>query len=117
MVGVIGGIHLGILSGFADASGKEMGPLFKLAGAGWVIIAAAVTIYFTWRFFVNADEVEVADNLWGSLIGFYAYAILLPAWWSVNYLGFATPPDHWLIYGISMISALAVYVWRKWQQR
>ena len=66
------------MSGFADASGQEMDPLFRLAGAGGVIIAALLAIYFSWRFFVSVDEVEVADNLWGSLIGFYAYAMLLP---------------------------------------
>ncbi len=78
--------------------------LVKLAGAGGVIIAAVLTVYFSWRFFVSVDEVEVADNLWGSLIGFYVYAMLASRRGGrCAKLRPAPEPDHWLIYGISMI--------------
>jgi hypothetical protein len=61
--------------------------------------------------------VEVADNLWGSLIGFYTYAILFPAWWALNKLRQVPEPDQWAIFVISMVAALAVYAYRKWQSR
>ena len=52
----------------------------------------------------DVDEVEVADNLWGSLIGLYVYALLFPAWWALNLLGQAPEPDDWVIFGASMLS-------------
>ena len=117
VIALICGFVAGFVSGFADASGIDVDPLLKPAGAAGVFIAALLTIYFSWKFFVSVDEVEVADNLWSSLAGFYTYAILLPAWWALNRLGFVEPPHHWLIYGISIVTALAAYAWRKWRSR
>ena len=117
IVGGICGFIAGFVSGFSDAKGVPIEPrMMQLAAIG-VIAAALAAIYFSWRFFVSVDEVEVADNLWGSLIGFYVYGIAFPAWWALNQLGAVGPVDHWLIYGVSMLTALAVYAWRKWQQR
>ena len=82
-----------------------------------VILVAFFAAVFSWKFFTDVDEVEVADNLWGSLIGFYWYAILFPSWWALNKLGHAPAVDHWAIFGSSMIVALAVYVYRKWRLR
>ena len=67
--------------------------------------------------FTAVDEVEVADNLWASLIGFYAYAILFPAWWLLSRIRLAGPPDQWVIYGVAMLTATAAYAYRKWQSR
>lgn len=84
---------------------------------GVVGVAAAVLlfIYGSWRFFVSVDEVELADNLWASLIGFYAYAIMLPAWWALAALGAVPGPDQWVIYGTSVGVAFAAYLIRKWR--
>ena len=45
-----------------------------IVGAIGVVVLAIGAAYGSWRFFTSVDEVEVADNLWASLIGFYAYA-------------------------------------------
>ena len=48
------------------------------AGTIGVIVLVVGAAYGSWKFFQNVDEVEIADNLWGSLIGLYVYALLLP---------------------------------------
>jgi hypothetical protein len=117
LVGGFCGFLAGAVKGYADASGARIDPLLMQFGAVGVVLAALLAIYFSWKFFVSVDEVEVADNLWGSLIGFYAYAILFPVWWALEQLQVAPPPDHWLIYGLSMITALVAYGYRKWLLR
>ena len=78
-----------------------LGQAVAIAG---VIVATLCSLYGSWRFFVSVDEVEVADNLWGSLIGFYAYAMLASRRGGRCAEASTTPePDHWVIYGISLI--------------
>ena len=122
LIGALGliGFLGGIVSGFVMAH-EEAGPggsptALSLAAAAVVLVALLAAIG-SWRFFVSVDEVEVADNLWGSLIGFYAYALLLPSWWALHQLERAPEPDHWAIYAISMLVALGAYAFRKWQSR
>jgi hypothetical protein len=95
-------------------SGEANWPAWApFAGAVGVVLVALAVAYGSWRFFVSVDEVEVADNLWGSMIGFYVYAILFPAWSALHWLGQVPEPDHWAIFVASMLSALAVYAYRK----
>ena len=117
LVGAFCGFVSGFANGYSDAKGQPLQPWMLNVGAVGVIIAGIAAVLLSWKFFASVDEVEVADNLWGSLIGFYAYALLLPIWWALERMGWAPPPDHWLIYGISMITAVAVYGWRKWRYR
>ena len=116
-VGGLCGFIAGFVKGFADGGNKAVEPWLLQLGVAGVVLGAVLAAYFSWRFFATVDEVEVADNLWGSLIGFYVYAILLPSWWALDKLTVAPPPDHWLIYGLSMITAVAVYAYRKWRMR
>ena len=115
LLGAAGGFVAGFVAGFADARNMTVEPLYGTVGAAGVILMVILVAYFSWRFFVSVDEVEVADNLWGSLIGFYAYALLFPAWWALDRLEKAPEPDHWVIYGASMIVATAAYGYRKWR--
>lgn len=117
LVGLAGGLAAGFISGFADSRGLIVEPLYNQVAAAGVVLLAILAAYFSWRFFVSVDELEVADNLWGSLIGFYAYAIALPSWSALHKLGKAPEPDHWLIYIFAMLVALAAYAVRKWQAR
>ena len=87
------------------------------AGAIGVVVVALAVAYGSWRFFVSVDEVEVADNLWGCLIGFYVYAILFPAWWALNKLGQVPEANDWVVFFAAMLSSLAVYVYRKVRYR
>jgi hypothetical protein len=116
-IGLAAGFLSGFAAGFIDGSrgGGTLG--LKIFGAAGVALLAVATVYGSWRFFRSVDEVEVTDNLWGSLIGLYTYAILFPAWWALSKIGLAVPPDQWLIYGVTMIGATAAYAYRKWQSR
>lgn len=114
---LIGGLALigfvgGLVGGFIKSQ-SSIDPGSMWLGIGGVSIAIVLAIYGSWKFFVSVDEVELADNLWGSLIGFYAYAILLPAWWALDKLNAAPPPDHWTIYAITMVVAVGAYFLRK----
>ena len=73
--------------------------------------------YFSWRFFTSVDEVEVTDNLWASLIGFYVYGFAFPTWWALSWLDAAPEPEDWILYAAAMLSATAAYGVRKWRSR
>jgi len=117
LIGAAAGFLSGFWAGLADAQGGEITPSMQALGAAGVLLFAAAAAFGSWKFFVSVDEVEVADNLWGSLIGFYAYAILFPAWWALWKVRLVAEPDHWVIYGVAMITATAAYAYRKWQSR
>ena len=112
VIGIVSGLFLGLTE-----DNRPLSPGLTWLAIAAIIAAILLVIYGSWRFFVSVDEVEVADNLWGSLIGFYAYGIALPAWWALAKIGTAPQPDHWVIYGFSFAVALAAYGIRKWQSR
>ena len=113
VIGFIGGL-VGSYIRRLDAGAVATPGIVWLAAAG-VIILAVAALFASWKFFVSVDEVEVADNLWGSLVGFYAYATLLPVWWALSKLGLVVEPNHWAIYGVSLVTAFLAYAYRKWQ--
>lgn len=117
LIGLVLGFMGGFVTGYSDARGTDLSPEIRTIAAAGVILLAILTAYASWRFFVSVDEVEVADNLWGSLIGFYTYAILFPSWWALAKLERAPEPDDWVIFGASMIVATAAYGVRKWRSR
>lgn len=61
--------------------------------------------------------VELADNLWGSTAGYYAYSVLFPSWWVLGQAEITTEPNHWAIFFLSLAAGSAVYVYRKWRAR
>ena len=122
---IIAGLALiGALTGFVGAFiiqhehfGTGASPQMLTLAAAGIVLVAFLSAYASWRFFATVDELELADNLWGSLIGFYAYAILFPVWWALNAIGRAPEPDDWLIYLFSVTVALAAYAYRKFRNR
>ena len=116
LLGAIAGFASGFIAGFNDARTGTTSSYMTVGTIGIVLLALGAA-YGSWRFFVNVDEVEVADNLWGSLIGFYTYAILFPAWWALHRIGQTAEPNDWWIFGISMLVACAVYFYRKLRYR
>ena len=117
VIGALAGFFSGFTMGLTDARADEISPTMKAMGGIGVLLFAAATVYGSWRFFVSVDEVEVADNLWGSLIGFYAYAISFPTWWALWKIGLVDEPNDWVIFGVAMLTATAAYLYRKWQSR
>ena len=83
--GVIGGSAIaGMVTGFVGAHRAASGqsPVAVEPVLAYAVAAALIAAFSfgSWLFFRGVDEVEVADNLWSSMAGFYAYAVLLPAW-------------------------------------
>lgn len=117
LIGAAGGYMWGYIQVQADAGGGPYSPEVATFGSIGILVLAILAAFGSWRFFVSVDEVEVADNLWGSLIGFYAYAILFPSWWAMAAIGAAPEPDDWLIFGTSMAVAVVAYFYRKWRFR
>ena len=107
--GLIGSVVMNV----ADNGSRDWPAWAPLAGTIGVVLVAIGVTYGSWRFFTSVDEVEVADNLWGSLVGFYFYAILFPTWWALNKLGQVPEPNDWTILTASMFAALGVYFYRK----
>lgn len=114
VIGGVAGFATGFIAGFNDA--REGGAAgYATAGTIGVIVLVLGGAYGSWKFFKSVDEVEIADNLWGSLVGLYVYALLFPAWWALNRLEQVPEPDDWAIFGISMLSAVVVYLYRKFR--
>lgn len=112
LVGIVGGIVGGYVRSHEGADTVGTG-----IGVAGVALAVALMVYGTWKFFRTVDEVEVVDNLWASLIGFYVYAIMLPAWWALDKLGVAPEPNHWAIYATTITIAGFAYFYRKFASR
>jgi hypothetical protein len=115
--GAVAGFFGGLAMGYGDGGGARHLPLMRTIGAVSLLIGMIAAAYGSWRFFQQVDELEIADNLWGSLVGFYIYALLFPTWWMLAKLERAPEPNDWIIYAASMIGGVAVYAYRKWQQR
>ena len=117
LIGLAAGFLSGFVAGFID--GRRGEGTLGLTVIGTIGIAALVVgvIYGSWRFFTSVDEVELADNLWASLIGFYAYGILFPGLVGALEIRVTGTPDQWVIYGVAMLTATAAYLYRKWQSR
>ena len=122
--GALLGFFSGMYAGYTDAQRARggttaLGPsdfpmLLRIAAVVAALLAFAA---MTWWFARSVDELEIADNLWGSTAGFYAYAVLFPAWWALWRVEVTTAPHDWAIFAASLVVAGLVYLWRKWQAR
>lgn len=82
-----------------------------------VAFALATFFYGTWRFTKAIDEVELADNLWGSTASYYVYATLFPTWWALSKIDVVPEPNDWAIFLAALGGGGAIYLWRKWRAR
>lgn len=117
VTGAIAGFVFGFALGYSDGGTHPLGDTVRLAIAAVLLLSLAGAAYLSWRFFHTVDEVEIADNLWGSLIGFYVYTFLFPTWWALDWLGVVPEPNGWAIFVASLAAATAAYGWRKWSHR
>ena len=116
LCGAIAGFVYGLALSHEEAGGTIPSSL-QTIGAAALILSVLGAAYGSWRFFQQVDELEVADNLWASLVGFYIYALLFPTWWMIARLEQAPEPNDWVIFAVAMVGSGAVYAYRKWQQR
>lgn len=122
--GALIGFFSGMYAGYTDAARAEggvaaLGPGDFPVSLRIAAVAAAVLAFtaLTWWFAVSVDELEIADNLWASTAGLYAYSVLFPAWWALWKLQVTAEPDDWAIFTTSLVVTAIVYFWRKWRNR
>lgn len=78
-----------------------------------VIIMAVGFIWFCFDYFKRIDELDLADNLWASVIGLYAYVMAFPSWTWLHDAGLVGPPDQWAIWVGTIAVATIAYLARK----
>lgn len=107
------GAAIGFAGGFA--SGYEGIDLLAMPGVVLAAVIAALVgfVALSVWFYRSVDELETADNLWGSLFGFYFYAAALPSWWALAQVDLVPPVNHVAIYMATMLFAFGVYGVRK----
>lgn len=115
VLGIAGGA-IGVII-LEEMDGREFSSTVLTAAAIGVVVLSILFLYGSWRFFADVDELELLDNLWGSLVGFYAYGATFPAWWALHKLGTLPEPNDWVIFNIALLTALAAYSYRKWRIR
>lgn len=115
LAGAAAGFVTGLLT--SEDNGGAAAVTTLPAAVKFAIVAALIAAfaYGTWRFAQEVDELEIADNLWGSTAGYYAYVVLSPAWWLLWKMEAAPEPNHWAIFLAAGAAATAVYLWRKWR--
>ena len=122
--GALVGFFSGMYAGYTDAQ-REKGGIAALEPSDFpvllrfaaVLVAVLAFAALTWWFVRSVDELEIADNLWASTTGLYAYSIAFPAWWALWKLEVTREPDDWTIYAATLVITGLVYLWRKWQAR
>lgn len=109
VLGGVAGFLLGLSERLSGAA-IHATPEFTIAAVAVGIIAlTALSIWF----FRAVDELEVADNLWASLYGYYFYAAAFPSWWVLANADLAPPVDPWALYVCTILFSFAVYGIRK----
>jgi hypothetical protein len=119
---LIAGMILGAVTGYVGAHNdvpieEAFTALPESAVIALVAFGVAAFTWGCWAFTKAIDEVELADNLWGSTASYYAYAVLFPSWWVLGRAEVAAPPNHWVIFFLSLTAGMAVYGYRKWRAR
>ncbi|WP_336986527.1 hypothetical protein [Altererythrobacter aquiaggeris] len=106
--GVVVGMASGIFQGLIAVGSIPAWTIIPV-----IIIALGGMIRATNLYFHKVDELDLADNLWASLIGLYFYFAALPVWWIINQVGLAGPPDQWAVYTFTLAFTGAAYLARK----
>lgn len=117
LVAVPLGYVMGRMAGHGDFDVTAALAGHRTYAIAFVAIYAITMIVGTLLVRQVADEVEVADNLWGSASGYAAYALIFPCWWVLGAAGVTVMPNGWVTFFASMAAALAVYFGRKWAAR
>ncbi len=110
------GFGVALAVGFVTGSA---GSLYE-AGTlpGWLIytlwgVALAGFGWFTWEYFRRVDELDLMDNLWAGIIGFYFYMVAFPSWLMFHDIGLVREPDQVVIYLATVFVMFAAYGLRK----
>ena len=113
----LGLVFLGSL--IAGMAGGAMANLYEDGAIPlWlpVLACAIVAIGMAWfmrDYFRRVDELDVMDNLWAHLIGFYGGAIVFGVWYFLADLGLVGGPSALALFALMMSISAAAYGLRK----
>lgn len=114
VIGFVAGGTAAIKNLAVDEIWTDLPPAVVIGLAVFTLVGFS---YGTWRFAKAADEVEIADNLWGSTASYYVYAVMFPIWWALGKANILPEPHDWAIYFAALGGGVAIYLWRKWNAR
>lgn len=85
----------------------------------WASLAATLVAgtWYTAIYFRRIDELDLLDNLWSSLIGFYVFVAALPVWKALHEVSDVPEPHALGLWYISIAAAVLAYGWRKLRGR
>jgi hypothetical protein len=69
--------------------------------------------WFTRDYLRRVDELDLLDNLWAALFGFFFYFTAFPLWNSLATFDLAPAVDNWLLWTATTIVMFAAYCLRK----
>lgn len=102
------GLGTGYLSGLFE-SGKL--PIWILYAA-WAVVLAGLA-WFTRDYFRRIDELDLADNLWSHLIGYYVTLWAFGLWYVLYDIGRAPEPSALPVIAFMLVTTFVVYGARK----
>lgn len=70
-------------------------------------------VWFTRDYLRRIDELDLMDNLWACMIGFFFYYVTFPVWNSLASFDLAPPVDNWVLWIGTTIVMFAAYALRK----
>lgn len=110
------GLAVAVAVGFGTGWVSDLFLQGKLPGWSMYLawgLALTSFAWFTRIYFRRVDELDLLDNLWACMIGFYFYAIAMPSWWLFASLGLAPEVNHIMIYLAAFVITFAAYGFRK----
>lgn len=111
-------IALAVAFGAGIASGYIGGMVADGELPTWLIYvtSAAFVIGFAWftrDYLRRIDELDLMDNLWACMIGFFFYYVTFPVWNSLAQFDLAPPVHNWTLWIGTTIVMFAAYALRK----
>ena len=105
---LIGSTIVGFFAGWSEIGDL---PLW-VPVIGWAVLMAA-WLWFTRDYFRRVDELDLLDNLWAHLIGFYGLLGSFGTWWFLASVGITREPNAMAVVVVGMVVTFAAYGLRK----
>ncbi len=86
-------------------------PVWVLFSSMFVI--AAGLCWFSYRYYMRIDEVDLEDNLWANTFGCYAYIISVMSIMALEQAKIIEPVGHLPILALTIVVSLGVYLIRR----
>lgn len=102
------GLGTGFLSGLFESGQLPIWTLY----ACWAVVLAGMA-WFTRDYFRRIDELDLADNLWSHLIGYYLTLWAFGLWYLLYDLGRAPEPTALPVMLFMIVATFVVYGARK----